>query len=229
MATVLVLRRRKRRILRKERVYRDRSNYLFTLDDKDLIERYRFPRHVIERLINDVQPLIMRPTYRAHAVPVHTQVLVTLRYLAKADFFSEVGDLHGISRSSVSSIIHNVCLAINHTQKNIAFPDNASDLREIKSKFHDIGKIPNCVGAVDGTLIPIKGMSGTDEPAYVCRKNFHALNIQAVADVRMRFLHLNACFPGSSHDSFVLANSGLPAKCSHCLKEVGYLGTQDTH
>ena len=57
-----------------ERVYRDRSNYLFTLDDKDLIERYRFPRHVIERLINDVQPLIMRPTYRAHAVPVHTQV-----------------------------------------------------------------------------------------------------------------------------------------------------------
>ena len=65
-----------------------------------------------------------------------------------------------------------VCLAINHTQKNIAFPDNASDLREIKSKFHDIGKIPNCVGAVDGTLTPIKGMSGTDEPAYVCRKIF---------------------------------------------------------
>ena len=35
-----------------------------------------------------------------------------------------------------------VCLAINHTQKNIAFPDNALDLREIKSKFHDIGKNP---------------------------------------------------------------------------------------
>ena len=74
-----------------------------------------------------------------------------------------------------------VCLSINHTQKNIAFPD----LWEIKSKFHDIGKIPNCVDTVDGTLIPIKGMSGTDEPAYVCRKNFHALNIQAVADARM--------------------------------------------
>ena len=81
-----------------------------------------------------------------------------------------------------------VCLAINHTQKNIAFPDIASDLREIKSKFHDIGKIPNCVGAEDGTLIPIKGMSGTDEPAFVCRKNFHALNIQAVADARMRLV-----------------------------------------
>ena len=71
-----------------------------------------------------------------------------------------------------SKLLILVCLAINHTQKNIAFPDNASDLREIKSKFHDIGKIPNCVGAVDGTLIPNKGLSGTDEPAYVCRKNF---------------------------------------------------------
>ena len=81
-----------------------------------------------------------------------------------------------------------VCLAINHTQKNIAFPDNASDLREFKRKFHDIGKIPNCVGAVNGTLIPINGMSDTDEPAYVCRKKFHAFNIQAVADVRMRLV-----------------------------------------
>ena len=78
MATVLVLRRRKRRILRKERVYRDRSNYLLTLDDKDLIERYRFPRHVIERLINDVQPLIMRPTYRAHAVPGTFTLLLSM-------------------------------------------------------------------------------------------------------------------------------------------------------
>ena len=51
-----------------------------------------------------------------------------------------------------SKLLILVCLAINHTQKNIAFPDNASDLREIKRKLHDIGKIPNCVGAVDGTL-----------------------------------------------------------------------------
>ena len=41
---------------------------------KDLIGRFRFPRRVIERLINVVQSLIMRPTYRAYAVPVHTQV-----------------------------------------------------------------------------------------------------------------------------------------------------------
>lgn len=159
MATLLILRRRRRR---KERIYNDRTNRLLTYDDKDLIERYRFPRYVIERMINDVEPLIARPTYRTHALPVHTQVLVTLRYLSKGDFFSEVGDLHGISRPSVSRIIHNVCLAINSKVKNISFPDNPCDLREIKNRFHAIARIPNCVGAVDGTLIPIKGMSGLE-------------------------------------------------------------------
>lgn len=38
---------------------------------------------------------------------LYMQVLVTLRYLSKGDFFSVVGDLHGISRPSVSRIIHN--------------------------------------------------------------------------------------------------------------------------
>ena len=57
-------------MLRKERVYTEKDQPIYL----DLIERYHFPRHVIGRLINDVQPLIMRPTYIAHAVPVHTQV-----------------------------------------------------------------------------------------------------------------------------------------------------------
>ena len=60
-------------------------------------------------------------------------------------------------------------------------------MRDIKSEFHQIVGIPNYVGAVDGTLIPIKGMSCPEEQAYVCRKKNHALNIQAVADARMRF------------------------------------------
>ena len=37
-----------------------------------------------------------------------------------------------------------------------------------------------------------------------------------------RFLHLNACFPGSSDDAFVLANSGLPARMQS-LPEGGWL------
>lgn len=62
-------------------------------------------------------------------------------------------------------------------------------LRKIKQQFHSIARFPNVVGAIDGTLIPIKGMGGDDEPIYVSRKNFHALNTQGVVDAEMRFVH----------------------------------------
>lgn len=46
-------------------------------------------------------------TFVVYMCLIYIEVLVTLRYVAKADFFSEVGDLHSISRSSVCRIIHN--------------------------------------------------------------------------------------------------------------------------
>jgi hypothetical protein len=42
--------------------------------------------------------------------------------------------------------------------------------------FYDIKEFPLVLGAVDGTLIPIKAPS-VDEHLYVCRKGYHALNI----------------------------------------------------
>lgn len=79
-----------------------------------------------------------------------------------------------------------VCGAINSTMENITFPSDADTLRSLKADFLKIAHFPNCVGAIDGTLIPIKEMSGLGEPAFICRKNFCALNIQAVADPNMR-------------------------------------------
>ena len=79
-----------------------------------------------------------------------------------------------------------VCSAINATVDNINFPRSQHDVLNVKADFYNIAQFPNCVGAVDGTLIPIKGMSGPQEVAFVCRKNFHALNIQAVSDSKMR-------------------------------------------
>lgn len=42
------------------------------------------------------------------------------------------------------------------------------------------------LGAVDGTLIKIQAPS-ENEPSYVCRKGFHALNVQAVSDASLRY------------------------------------------
>ena len=65
---------------------------------------------------------------------------------------------------------------------------SSGGMRNIKTEFQQNARIPNCVGAVDGTLIPIEEMNGPEKQAFVFRTNLHALNIQAVADARMRSL-----------------------------------------
>ncbi|CAC5383493.1 HARBI1 [Mytilus coruscus] len=108
--------------------------------------------------------------------------MTTLRILAKGDYLSEIADIRGISIASSSRIVHTVCDAICRRLHNIKFPTDPTQQRDSKEKFYKICKFPNVLGAIDGTLIPIQGMAGVDEPNYVCRKQFHAINVQAIAD-----------------------------------------------
>ena len=86
------------------------------------------------------------------------QVLTTLRFLAKGDYLSEVADMHGISLSSASRIIHSVSSVLCLCLDNIKFP-TAHQLNRIKHEFCAICNFPNVVGAIDDTLIlewPVK-------------------------------------------------------------------------
>jgi hypothetical protein len=113
------------------------------------------------------------------------QVLTALRFYAKGGFLSEAGDLHGISKTSSSRIIWSVTESLCRRLPDIHFPSTAQEKLRTKLAFHAIAGFPNVLGAVDGTLIAVQAPS-TDEPAYICRKGYHALNVQAVADANLR-------------------------------------------
>lgn len=131
--------------------------------------------------------------------------MVGLRYLAKGSFLSEVGDLHGISKSSASLAVGSFVDAVNSNLDNIKFP---TETNAIKLGFYRKCRIPNVIGAIDGTLIPIQAPK-QNEAAFVCRKGFHAINCQAVVDHEMRFVDLVARWPGSQHDAFIFDNCAL--------------------
>ena len=67
------------------------------------------------------------------------------------------------------------------------FPSTNEELKQVKNGFHSIANFPNVAGAIDGTLIPIQGMASEDESSFVCRKGFHAINVQAVVDSELRY------------------------------------------
>uniref|UniRef100_K1PEI0 DDE Tnp4 domain-containing protein n=1 Tax=Magallana gigas TaxID=29159 RepID=K1PEI0_MAGGI len=112
--------------LRRQRVFRDRTNPLDVFCDQELICRYRFPRRTIVDFIQQVDRRLSRPTNRSHPLPVSSM---------------------------------------------------------------EVANFPNVVGAIDGTLIPIMGMTGDDEHVFVCRKGFHAVNMQGIVTADLRCLH----------------------------------------
>ena len=113
-------------------------------------------------------------------------MLVTIRSLAKGNFYSETADLHGLSRSSVCIAMDGVLTSICERMDNIRFPSTEEELRKTKREFNNIAGVPNVVGAIDCTLIKIIAPK-ENEPDYVSRKGFHALNVQAVVDANLRY------------------------------------------
>jgi hypothetical protein len=66
------------------------------------------------------------------------------------------------------------------------------------------GSLEGCVLAVDGIAIKIQKPSSLDTSnpnQFYCRKGFHALNVQAGCDARLRFRIASIEHVGSTHDS----------------------------
>ncbi|XP_052260994.1 putative nuclease HARBI1 [Dreissena polymorpha] len=206
------------------RLFRERI-VLENLRDEDIVSRYRLSRGGIERLVVLIGEEIAPTCRRSHAIDPVTQILASLRYLAKGDFYSEVGDIHGISKSSFCRILQKFISAVNQKLKNIRFPQGPAVLL-VKQEFFRKCQLPNVVGAVDGTLVPIIKPAEAEE-AYVCRKGFHAINVQAVVDANMRFTDVVSRWPGATHDAAVFDSSGVKEYLStndvgHLLGDSGY-------
>ena len=57
--------------------------------------------------------------------------------------------------------------------------------------FYSIAVFQRVIGAIDGSLIAIKG-SDNEEHLYVCHKGFHAINVMAVCNAQpLQFFWVN--------------------------------------
>ena len=193
------------------RLIRDRSRPLDVYNDRELIKRYRFDRDGIFRLCGMCENKLTRYTRRGIDVPL--QVLTALRFYGTGGTFTTVGDTHNVSRYTVSRCVLGVAdILCDVAEEYINFPLDEDSLAALMQGFFQIAEFPRCIGALDGSLVPVKAPPGDEERVYVCRKNFHALNVSAITDFKKKFMNLIARWPGSANDSFIFRDSLLYAK-----------------
>ena len=199
-------------------------------DDEEIRMRFRFNREQISSIITLLQPHLSRFQMGTRPLGADTQILAALRYYASGAHFRVIADSIGIDEKSVRNSVWSVTsLLYNLSSRYIKFPNSQRGLNRAMQSFYAIGGFPNVIGAVDGTLIKIRKPSPERENSFICRKDYHALNVQFICSGEMLFINCFPRFPGSSHDAGIWRRSSIrkflsELNLSECwlLEDAGY-------
>lgn len=181
---------------------------LGTFGEREWVENFRMRKETFMYLCNQVRPFIFRMNTRLRkAVIVERRVGITLWCLATPCEYRSVAHLFGVHRSTVCIIVHETCQAILHTlmDRYIRFP-SGNEMKKVVDGFEVKWGFPQCVGAVDGSHIPISApkLNHTD---YYNRKGWYSMILQAIVDHEYLFRDICVGWPGSVHDARVFVNS----------------------
>ncbi|XP_053400545.1 putative nuclease HARBI1 [Mercenaria mercenaria] len=191
---------------RRPRQFRRIDRQFTELTDEELRQRYRFSADNIDRLVELLGPTLERRTRRNQALTPQQQILITLRFLATGNFMQVIGDTFDVDISAVSLVVRDVTdVLFGLKDQFIKSPVMDLDRRRIMSGFYAIRGFPSVIGCIDGTHVKIIS------PGYpfVNRKHQHSINVQGTCNHKELFTSINACWPGSCHESHILRVSNV--------------------
>nr|XP_033774378.1 putative nuclease HARBI1 [Geotrypetes seraphini] len=204
------------------RVFRVRVA-LQEMSDQKIVNDYRLTRTAILDLYEEIRADIDPSTARSHAVPGLVKLLTVLRFLGTGTFQRVIGCSSGVNQSSVSRHLSQVLRALKKRAKHyINFPEGEEQQQEIKQDFSQIAGMPSVLGAIDCTHVLFTPPSD-EELMYLNHKMGYSLNVQVVCDSNLRILDVASEFPGSCHDSDILANSTFGKKLAEGKFGQGWL------
>ena len=181
--------------------------------EREWKQNLRVNRATFHFLCRELQTHLERSDAVRTPLPLEQRVAICLWRLGTNVEYRTISHLFGVGISTVCMAVHDVSQAIVESlaAQYISIP-TGQGLRRIVNGFSSKWGFPQCIGAIDGSHIPI--IAPSENPLdYYNRKGYHSVILQALVDHEYRFLDVYVGWPGSVHDARVLGNSTLYRNC----------------
>lgn len=129
-----------------------------------------------------------------------------LCFLASGAIYSAVCDTQGVDKATVCRSVRAVVSYLNSLQDRYIKWPKRHEFPLRAREFFRISHFPSVVGAVDGTHMPIRNPTKLHNGFYN-RKGFTSINVMVVCNADLTFSYIDANFPGSANDAFVMKSS----------------------
>ena len=142
---------------------------------------------------------------------VEAQLGMLLYYISDEGRYRKVANAFGVSRGLVLLTVRKVAkLIVKYMGPDlIKLPSTEEEVSHLTETFYMIHGFLQCIGA--STHVPIK-QPRVDYTAYINRKGYTSLNIQAFCDANYCFMDVVIKWPEVSMDSRIFQNSKLMEK-----------------
>ncbi|XP_030530454.1 protein ALP1-like [Rhodamnia argentea] len=218
---------------------RDRSNAWWDecirpdFPEEEFKKAFRMGKSTFDMVCEELSSVIAKEdTTLRSAIPVRQRVAVCLWRLATGEPLRLVSKRFGLGISTCHKLVLEVCSAIRTVlmPKYLQWPDE-DKLRKIKAKYESISGIPNVVGSMYTTHIPIIAPKISVAAYFNKRhternqKTSYSITLQGVVDPKGVFTDVCIGWPGAMPDDQVLEKSALHQRANGgLLKGVWIVG-----
>lgn len=138
--------------------------------------------------------------------PAAHQLLVLMKYLgSEGNVASSIslGTFFGVASGGVDDCKKAALEALLSLEPLTHFWPSAEERKAMSHRIKERWFFPNCVGLIDGTLLPLHSRPLLHGENYLSRKRFYAIVMLVVCDDQGRILYYHVGWPGSAHDNRV--------------------------
>lgn len=140
-------------------------------------------------------------------IKVDESVAMFLIICAQNDTQHDIGYRFGHAQETINRKFHLVLRAVVQLGLDYLRPRTTRELEEISNSLEGDRRyelFSGCIGALDGTHVPVMVTPGRDALRFINRKGKASLNVLAMCDLDMLFTYCFVGMAGSTHDSRVL-------------------------